>query len=176
QLSWLYAHLREEEEQWTVHGVAANDSQKDADEAERGESRAAAADARTHPRTGQMAASGGAWTHPVLRSAPEPKCAVDLSVPSGRALASRAFAAQPKRPRPLGSHAAPHHSLAASAYRLSSLSPAPSGRHYQRQEPDAGISLVRIRGGGYERSRSLLRLKFCYRTMRAGHPVGCRPK
>src|SRR5258708_36333932 len=22
QLSWLYAHLREEEEQWTVHGVA----------------------------------------------------------------------------------------------------------------------------------------------------------
>src|SRR5258707_6066160 len=146
QLSWLYAHLRKEEEQWTVHGVAANDPQKIADEAERGESRTSAADARTHPPTGQMAASGGAWTHPVLRSAPEPKCAVDFSVPSGRALASRAFAAQPEQPRPLGSHAAPHHSLAASAYRLSSLSPRPHGGHNLRQEPDAGIPLVRIRG------------------------------
>ena len=53
------------------------------------------------------------------------------------------------------------HSLAASAYRLSSLSPVPYGRHYLRQEPDAGIPLVRIRGGGYERSRSLLRLQSC---------------
>src|SRR2546429_4476133 len=39
---------------------------------------------------------------------------------------------------PLGSHAAPHRSLAASAYRLSSLSPAPHGRYHLRQEPDAG--------------------------------------
>src|SRR5258708_3672994 len=60
QLSWLYAHLREEEEQWTVHGVAANDPQKIADEAERGESRTSAADARTHPRTGQ-------WLQAVVR-------------------------------------------------------------------------------------------------------------
>jgi len=43
----------------------------------------------------------------------EPQRAVDLSVASGAALASRAFAAQPERPRPLGSHAAPYHSLAA---------------------------------------------------------------
>src|SRR6266581_8707448 len=50
QLSWLYAHLREEEEQRTVHGVAANDAQKVAGEAERGESRTAATQARTHPR------------------------------------------------------------------------------------------------------------------------------
>src|SRR6202023_1815953 len=45
-----------------------------------------------------------------------------------------------------------HHSLAASAYRLSSLSSAPHGRHYLRQEPDAGNPLVRIRGGGCEQS------------------------
>ena len=76
----------------------------------------------------------------------------DLSVPSRTALASRAVAAQPERPRPLGSHAAPHHSLAAFAYRLSSLSPAPHGRHHLRQEPDAGNPLVRIRGGGCEQS------------------------
>ena len=51
QLSRLHAYLREEEEQWTVHGVAANDPQKVAGEAERGESRASATHARTHPRT-----------------------------------------------------------------------------------------------------------------------------
>src|SRR5258708_3878052 len=120
QFSWLHAYLREEEEQWTVYGVAANDTQKVADEAERGESRASATHARTHPRTGQVARSGGAWTPPVLRSAPEPKRAVDLSVPSGTALASRAVAAQPERPCPVGPYAAPHHALASCASPLSS--------------------------------------------------------
>src|SRR5437667_11627108 len=86
-----------------------------------------------------MAASGGAWTPPVLRSAHE-------------------FAAQPEWARTLGSYAAPHRSLAASAFCLSSLSPAPHGRRHLRQEPDAGNPPVRIRGGGREQSRSLLRL------------------
>src|SRR5216683_1235418 len=95
---------------------------------------------------------GGTWTHPLLRSAHEPTGAVSLSVPSRAPLASRAVAAQPQRPRSVGSHAAPHHSLAASAYRLSSLSPASHGRPHLRQEPDAGMPLVQIRGGGYERS------------------------
>jgi len=53
------------------------------------------------------------------------------------ALASRTVAAQPERARPLGSHAAPHRPLVAIAYRLSSLSPAPHGRHYLRQGADA---------------------------------------
>src|SRR6266478_10158727 len=109
-----------------------------------------------------MAASSGAWTHPLLRRAHEPTGVVSLSVPSGAALASHAFAAQPQRPRALGSHAAPHHSLAACAYRLSSLSPAPHGRHHLRQEPDAVAPLVRIRGGGCEQSRSQLRLTLVY--------------
>jgi hypothetical protein len=34
QLLGLYAYLREEEEQWTVHGVAADDPEKVAVEAE----------------------------------------------------------------------------------------------------------------------------------------------
>src|SRR6266851_6182495 len=63
-----------------------------------------------------------------------------------------------QRSRAVGSYAAPHHSLAAYAYHLSSLSPATHGRPHLRQEPDAGIPLVRIRGGGYERSSFLLRL------------------
>src|SRR6266446_4229700 len=45
QLSWLHAHLREEEEQRTVHGAAANNPQKAANETERGESRTSATDA-----------------------------------------------------------------------------------------------------------------------------------
>jgi hypothetical protein len=50
----------------------------------------------------------------------------------------------------LGPHAALHHSLAASAYCLSSLSSAAHGRRHLRQEPDAGKPLLRIRGGGCE--------------------------
>ena len=46
---------------------------------------------------------------------------------------------------------APHHSLAAAAYSLSSLSPATHRRPHLRQE-DGGIPIVRIRGGGYGRS------------------------
>src|SRR5882762_6866005 len=42
QLPRLYAYLREEEEQWTVYGAAANDPQETASEAERGESRTSA--------------------------------------------------------------------------------------------------------------------------------------
>src|ERR1700681_3793471 len=97
-----------------------------------------------------MVASGGAWPRPVLRGAYEPFGAGAFSIPSGTAVVWCAVAAQPERSRPLGAHAAPHHSLAASAYHLSSLSPAPHGRHHLRQEPDAGIPLVRIRGGGCE--------------------------
>src|SRR5271167_1594899 len=105
-----------------------------------------------------MAASGGAWTPPILRGAHEPTGAVDLSLPSRAALASRAVATKPEWPRALGSYAAPHQPLVASAYCLSSLSPAPHGRYYLRQEPDAVVPLVRICGGGREQSRSLLRL------------------
>ena len=98
----------------------------------------------------------GKWLQAVVRGhnrcAPEPKRAVDLSIPSGTTVASRAVAAQSERSRPLGSYAAPHHSLAASAFCLSSLSSAAHGRRYLRQEPDAGNPLVRIRGGGYEQS------------------------
>ena len=65
------------------------------------------------PEVGKWSASGGAWAHPVLRCARNQNALCDFSVPSGTALASRAVAAQPERARPLGSHEAPHHSLAA---------------------------------------------------------------
>src|SRR5437016_5312089 len=86
----------------------------------------------SHPRAGQVAAGGCGRTLSLLRSAHEPTGAGDVSIPSRLVLASHAFAAEPERPRPLGSHAASHDSLAAPAYCLSSLSPAPHGRHHLR--------------------------------------------
>src|SRR5437879_2803672 len=135
-----------------VHGVAANDPQKAAGEAERGESRTSAADARTHSRTRQVAAGGSGWTLSLLRSAHEPTGAGAFSLPSGLALASLVVAAEPEWPCPLGPYAAPDHSLAAFAFGLSSLSFAAHGRCYLKQEPDAGNPPVRIRGGGCEQS------------------------
>src|SRR6267378_2940622 len=121
------ALLREEKEQWTIHRVAADDTEKVADEAEYGESRASATHARTHPRTRQVAAGGCGWTLSLLRSAQEPTSAGDFSIPSRLVLASLAVAAEPERPGSLGPNAAPHQSLAASAFCLSSLSFAPHG-------------------------------------------------
>src|SRR6266571_3350517 len=71
QLPRLHAHLREEEEQWTVHGGAADDPQAVAGEAERGESRAAATQARPDPRGRHVVALGCRWAHPLLRGADE---------------------------------------------------------------------------------------------------------
>jgi len=101
----------------------------------------------------------GKWLQAVVRGhiryygrAPEPKCAVALSVPSGAALAPRAVAAQPEWPRSFGIACAPYQPLAARTYRLSSLSPAPHGRYHLRQAPDAVVPLVRVREGVYEQS------------------------
>src|SRR5438445_4793349 len=88
-----------------------------------------------HPRTRQVAAGGCGWTLSILRSAHEPTGADDFTIPSRLALASLVVAAKPELPSPLGSHAAHHHSLAACALCLSSLSSAANGHCHLRQEP-----------------------------------------
>src|SRR2546425_1259476 len=108
-----------------------------------------------HPEMVECRRAGGWETNTCGgRDAPGRKCfaafgerhestgAVSLSVPGGMALASRVVATQPEWPHPLGPHAASHHSLAAFAYRLSSLSSPPHGRPHLRQEPDAVAPLV----------------------------------
>src|SRR5271167_243757 len=72
-------------------------------------------------------------------------------------MAADAIAAQPATDA-LGAGATYLQALVAQAPHLSSLSAAPPRRHHLRQEPDAVIPLVRIRGGGRAQSRSLLRL------------------
>src|SRR6516225_5544562 len=118
QLPWLHAHLREEEEQWNVHGGAANDAQAAAGQAGRGENRAPATPAPTHPGHGAMAAFGSEWALPLLRRAYEHPVAAHLPVSDRLALAPRAFAAQSERPHPLGPHAAADHPLAPSCSHL----------------------------------------------------------
>src|SRR5512143_827615 len=72
-------------------------------------------------------------------------------------MAPSAIAAQ-SAPNALGTGAAHLQSLVAQAPYLSPLSAAPPRRYHLRQERDAVGPLVRIRGGGREQSRSLLRL------------------
>src|SRR5258708_1414779 len=96
-----------------------------------------------------MAARGGNGTYSLLRSSDEPSRPQAVLVPGGLALASCAVAAQPEGPRALGPNDAAHQALAARPAHLSSLSPQAPWRCYLRQEPDAAIPAVRIRGGGY---------------------------
>jgi len=93
QLSRLHAHLREEEEQWTVHGAAADDPEEAAGEAERGESRAPATLARPDPEGGRVAAVGHSRESAVLRGADELAGPVHVPFPSGAALIPRVGAA-----------------------------------------------------------------------------------
>src|SRR5712691_7693214 len=105
-----------------------------------------------------MAASGCEWAHSLLRGAHEQRGDRHVPVPGRLALAPRAGAAQSYRARLLGADAPARRAVAAPCAHLSSLSPEATWRHHLRQEPDAVIPLVRIRGGGYEQSSSLLRL------------------
>src|SRR5436189_1743678 len=106
-----------------------------------------------------MAASDCEWAHSLLRGAHEQLGDRHVSVPGGLALAPRARAAQSHRVRLLGADAPAHRAVAAPCARMSSLSPEATWRRHLRQEPDAVMPLVRIRGGGYEQSSSLLRLE-----------------
>ena len=84
-----------------------------------------------------MAPLGCEWALPLLRRAYEQPGAERLSLPGRLALVSRARATEPDRPRSPGADATSGGSLAASGADPSSISPAPHGRHYLRQEPDA---------------------------------------
>ena len=104
------------------------------------------------PEVGKWLQRGGAWAHPLLRGAHEQPGAGLFRFQVGwlwhRALSRRSQNGRVlwDRMRRLIARWLPP------AYRLSSLSPAPPGRHHLRQEPDAGNPLVRIRGGGYGQS------------------------
>src|SRR6266513_4111636 len=98
---------------------------------------------------GAVVGRGRAWTHRLLRGAHERRGAAAVSRPHRVVVVSRAVPAQSQRPPVLGAYASLARPLASRCTRLPSLSSAPYGRHYLRQEPDAGKPLVRIRGGGY---------------------------
>ena len=132
RLPRLHAYLREDEEQRLFHGGAADDSQADASEVERGENRVEIAYARFHPGYRQVVAGGRGWTHPILRSAHERRSAESVPLSGRLALAPDALAPKPERPSSARTNAALDRPLAASCAGLSSFSSAPHGRHYLR--------------------------------------------
>src|SRR5262245_45885432 len=148
QRSWLHAHLREEEQQRTLHGVSAHDAQTVAREVARRENGVAATHAPAHPRTRRVVAQRRWRARPLLRRADEHRRAAHLSAPSRTTLAAHASAARSAPSSDLCADAAAHRSLIAAGARLSSLPSLPPWRHSLRWEPDAGDPHVRICGGG----------------------------
>src|SRR5437667_7663 len=73
------------------------------------------------------------------------------------ALVAGPQAPQPDAPSVVGTDGAIHRPVASTRAYLSPLSPRPLRRCHPRQEPDAVMPHVRICGGGYEQSSSLLR-------------------
>jgi len=109
------AYLREEEKQRNVHSAQADDTQKAASQAERGESRTQAAHAPSHPGAGQMAENRGRGALPLLWRPDELCGAPPVPLLRSATVASRALAPQPKWPRAVGPHASPRFAVAACA-------------------------------------------------------------
>jgi len=84
-----HAHLRDQAEQRTVHGVASDHAQAADGEADRGQGRVETANARPRPRGRAVARIGGGRTLPLLWSPDEQPGVDDVPVPGRPALASR---------------------------------------------------------------------------------------
>ena len=139
----------EEEKQRKVHGAAADDAQAAAGEAEGGQSRAAAAHARSHPGDGQVAARGRRGAHPLLRGAHERPALQSFRFQVGR-LWHRALSRRSQNGLVLWDRMRRHIARWLPPARICHPYPLQATwRHHLRQEPDAGKPLVRICGGGY---------------------------
>src|SRR5438445_1833841 len=129
-----------------------------AGEAEGREGRPSAASARVHPGGGRLSALGRWGPRAVLRGSHERE--QHWRFPHGHRLALVAgpHALQPDASSVVETDEAIHRPVASSRTYLPSLSPRPLRRCHPRQEPDAVMPHVRICGGAYEQSSSLLRL------------------
>jgi hypothetical protein len=130
-----------------------------AGEAEGGEARASAASARVYPGGRRLSALGRWGPRAVLRGPHEREQHWRLPDGYRLALVAGLEAPQPDASSGVGPDEAIHRPVASTRSHLSSLSPRALRRCHPRQEPDAVMPLVRICGGGYEQSSSLLRLR-----------------
>ena len=111
--------------------------------------RASSAYARARACDGCLCALGSAWPYALLRCTDECSVGQSLSHGTGTNLVASAQTAQPEKSSALGADGAPSCAVASAYSHLSSLSVGTLWRYYLRQEPDAVILHVRIRGGGY---------------------------
>jgi hypothetical protein len=147
-----------EDSEGMVHGAATDDAAEVAGQAAGVERRTAAAHAHAHPGTGSVSALGPAGAFPILRSTSERPSAMCFPCGSGSPVADGVEPSQPRPSPAMAPYATLYRTVASDGFDLSSLSHGAPRRHDPRWEPDAVVPLVRICGGGHERSWSLLRL------------------
>ena len=129
-------------------GQAHHDQEANAGEAARGQRRAQATPARTHPDAGAMAEKRGARTPRLLRRARQHRCGRNLPHPGRAALVQGAAAPQPAHTPELGTDG-PHHTTMATT--RPPTPPFPDNalrRQNPRQEPSAVIPHAGICAGG----------------------------
>ena len=148
QLPRLHAQLREDEEDGSFCGAAADDAQADAGEVAGSEGRAATPSAHDHRRAGKVPESGGARAPAVLRGAPQHASAQSLSPGDRLAVVEVAESTKPTRPRQTGADGTYLPIQPSASSHLSPLSISAAPRQNLRQEPDAVIPHVRICAGG----------------------------
>ena len=108
--------------------------------------------ARTHSGGGRLSALGRGRPHAVLRSAHEREQPRRLPPGHRPALVAGSHAPQPRASSVVGADEAVPRPVAATRPYLSSLAAGAVCRPHPRQEPDAVMPHVRIRGGGHEQS------------------------
>src|SRR5207247_2362445 len=122
------------------------------------EDRTPAAPAPARPGARRVPASGRPRAQPVLRCPAERPRAERVSGSDGAALVARLASTESRPPSDVAPHGRLRRPLASDPTYLSSLSDRALHRHHPRQEPDAVMPHVRIRGGGGQRWSFLLRL------------------
>jgi RNA-directed DNA polymerase len=132
----------------TVLGQAHHDQEADAGQAARGQRRAQATPARTHPDARAVAEKRGARTPRLLRRARQHRCGRDLPHPGRAALVSGAAAPQPAHTPELDTDGPHHETMATTRPRTAPLTLRALRRQNPRQEPSAVIPHAGICAGG----------------------------
>src|SRR5881296_248090 len=132
-----------------VHGAAADGAPAMAGEAQ---GRTPATSARASLGGRSLSALGRSRARAVLRRAHEREQYWRLSLGHRSALVAGPQAPQPEPSSAVGADETLHRPVAATRPHLPSLSPRAPRRCHPKQEPDAVMPHVRIRGGGHEQS------------------------
>ena len=154
-----------------VRTQAGHEQEAVAGEATRGQDRADAAPARSHPRPRPMAGQRDQRARQLLRRARQHRRSRGLPQPGGQALASGAIAPRPAHPPDVGTHAPPRQTLATHRPHPASLAQRALRRQNPSQEPSALDAHAGICAGGRQQRRSLPRPPALLLIVRSAHEI-----